>query len=220
MRELTEHLPKPMLQVLGENLLEHKIKALPPSITEVIFVTGYKSEVIREHFGKSWGGKNISYAFQSELRGTGDSLHKAKHLLGERFLVCMGDDLYSPADFENCLKYPWALLAKETTETLNGAKIILDDLGRLKEIVEAVELKAGDFNNAGLYTLGREIFEYPLVALPNGEFGLPQTIAKVAKDFEIKVVESKGWHQISSPEDLERVEKMFGDRKDRKPTAC
>ena len=86
---------------------------------------------------------------------------------------------------------------------------MVDKQKHITDIIEGAELEKGMLNNAGLYVLHTDIFKYPLVRIPSGEYGLPQTLAKAAKDFEINVVESKTWHQITSPEDLERVEKLL-----------
>lgn len=210
MKNLTENLPKPLLTVLGNNLIEHKLSVLPKEVDEAIIVTGYLGDRIEKHFGSEWNGKKIRYAEQKELLGTMLALKEAEKMLSGRFMVMMGDDMYDKRDVASCLRHPWAVLAKKMTEPGRGARISVDEKGHIAEIVEGAELEKGMWNNAGLYVLGPEIFKYPLVQIPSGEFGLPQTLAKAAKDFDIAVVESKGWHQITSPEDLERVEKMFG----------
>ena len=67
MKTLTENMPKPMLTVLGNDLLEHKISILPKEIDEVIIVIGYLGEKIKKHFGTNFKGKKISYVEQKEL---------------------------------------------------------------------------------------------------------------------------------------------------------
>ncbi|MEK7575194.1 MAG: nucleotidyltransferase family protein [Patescibacteria group bacterium] len=209
MKELTENVPKPLLTVLGNNLIELKLAVLPKEIDEVIIVTGYLGDKIRQHFGSDFGGRSIRYIEQKELMGTMLALKEAESVLNGRFLVMMGDDLYSKEDVLSCLKYPWAVLVKKMEERGKGARVLVDKKKHIIDITEGAELDKGTLNNAGMYVLQSEIFKYPLVQIPSGEFGLPQTIARAAKDFEVTVVESKNWHQISTPEDLDRVEKIF-----------
>lgn len=214
MKDLTEKTPKPLLSVLGNNLIEHKLAILPPEISEVIIVVGYLGDKIREHFGDNFNGKKISYVEQKELMGTMLALKKAEDKLSGRFMVMMGDDMYTKEAVVACMKYPWAVLTHRMEEKGRGAMVVVDDKNHITDIIEGAELDKGMLGNAGLYVLNTEIFKYPLVQIPSGEFGLPQTLVKVAKDFDVSVVESKGgWHQISTPEDLEKVEKIFSAKK-------
>lgn len=213
MLSLTESLPKPMLNVLGNNLIEHKLRILPKEINEVIIVTGYLGEKIREHFGENFKGLKIRYVRQKELLGTVMALREAEKMLSGRFMVMMGDDIYSKEDVSNMMEYEWAVLAKKVEKQSLGARIIVDRKKHIQDIVEGVELRKGMLNNAGLYILNTDFFKYPIVQIPSGEFGLPQTLAKVAKDFEVAVVESKSWHQITSPEDLEKVSEILVKKK-------
>ncbi len=212
MKALTESMPKPLLTVLGNNLIEHKLGILPREISEVIIVTGYLGEKIREHFGSEFKGKKIRFVEQKELLGTMFALKEAEPLLSGRFMVMMGDDIYSKADVTECLKHSWAVLVKKMTEKGRGAKVIVNDKKHITDIIEGAELDVGSLNNAGLYVLHTDIFKYPLVQIPSGEFGLPQTLVKLAKDFEVSVVLSKGWFQITNPEDLGRIENVMGNK--------
>lgn len=211
MRALTDNMPKPLLTVFGNNLIEHKIAILPKEVDEVIIVIGYLGEKIKQHFGDEFKGKKITYVEQKELLGTMLALKEAENILKGRFIVMMGDDLYSKEDIDRCLEHPWAILVKKMEENGRGARVNIDSKKHIVDITEGVELDKGMLINAGMYVLQTDIFKYPLVQIPSGEFGLPQTLAKVAKDCNISVVESKNWQQISSPEDLEKVEKIFSE---------
>ena len=46
-----------------------------------------------------------------------------------------------------------------------------------------------------------------LVAIGGGEFGLPQTLVTMAKDYPVKIIKAKHWHPIGHPEDIESAEK-------------
>src|SRR5260370_41458258 len=75
MRELTNSLPKPMLKVQGKPILEHILAGLSGAgIRDVFIVTGYRAEVVEDHFG---GGKplgmRIAYGRQAVQDGTGQA---------------------------------------------------------------------------------------------------------------------------------------------------
>jgi NDP-sugar pyrophosphorylase family protein len=86
MLPLTEHHPKPLQEVLGKNLIEWKLEALPSEVADVILVIGHQGEQIQNFFGDEWKDKTIRYVVQKELNGTAGALLAAKPLLGERFL--------------------------------------------------------------------------------------------------------------------------------------
>jgi len=211
MGALTEHTPKPLLRVHGKTLLEHKLERLPKDITEIIFVVGYLGDAIRKEFGDSYRGIPVRYVEQKELLGTAHSLWQAKELLKHKFLVLMGDDLYSEDDLKRSLSHDWALLVRRTPNLIRGGKVMLDEKGHVKDIVE------GDNHGGiegivytGLCVLQPKIFEYPLVKLPNrDEYGLPQTILQALDEHDIAVVEATGWISVTDGDDLAQAEKLL-----------
>src|SRR3989344_2113346 len=211
MGELTETMPKPLLTVAGKNLLQHKIDILPKEIDEIILVVGYLGDRIKDFFGDSYGGKKIKYAIQKELLGTGDALWQAKDLINRKFLVMMGDDIYSKNDIEKCLAHDWAVLVKRSADRIcSGGKVILDKDGHIKDIIEGKHEGDNLLINAALYSLTSAIFKYPLVKIPGREeFGLQQTLLQAVDDFPIKVVQSELWLQMSNKKDLEEAEKII-----------
>jgi len=202
MGEITNSIPKPLLKIKDKTLIEYKIEALPDRVNEVIIVIGHLQDEIRNAIGNKIGNRKIRYIEQKELNGTGPALFCTQDLIKEKFIVLMGDDIYEKKDLENCCQYDFSVLAYKMPVNGKGAKIETDEKNYLKSIIEGQDLKRGDYQNTGVYTLTREIFKYKLVKIPNGEFGLPQTISGAIKDFPIKVIETKTWHRVTSPNDL------------------
>lgn len=217
MGELTNDIPKPLLKIKGRSIVEYTMYNLPQEIDEVIFVIGYKGEMIKEHFGNEWEGKKIKYVEQRELNGTGAAVFATKDLIKDRFLALNGDDLYHREDLEKMLPYQLAVLVKEVENNDRFGVIKTDQEGYLKQIIEFKDLKEknGDnLVNTGAYMLNREIFNYPLAPIFGGkEFGLPQTLAQMADKHKIKVVSLDVWHSNTQEEDLikgkEVVDKHF-----------
>jgi bifunctional UDP-N-acetylglucosamine pyrophosphorylase/glucosamine-1-phosphate N-acetyltransferase len=209
MNHLTNETPKPMIKVAGKNLIEWKIERLPKEIDEEIIVIGYLGDQIKKYFGPNFAGKKITYVEQGDLSGTGSALFQVKNLIKGKFLVMMGDDIYGENDIKNALSNGWSILVEKVKTPKKGAKIILNEDETIKDIIERSDLNMGEINNAGMYVLGKEIFNYPLIPIGNGEFGLPQTLVKALKDFSIKIVEETGWIQVTSPDDVEKAEKII-----------
>src|SRR5687768_16754502 len=84
MKELTNELPKPMLRVHGQPILEHILNGLKSAgIREFFIVTGWRAEVIEDYFGD--GAKwdlQIRYGRQLVQDGTGKAPELAKEFVG------------------------------------------------------------------------------------------------------------------------------------------
>jgi NDP-sugar pyrophosphorylase family protein len=92
---LAQGLPKPMVPINGRPYLERVIDSFARrGLREVVLLTGYRAEVIEEHFGD--GGKfgvNITYSRETTPLGTGGAIRDARALLGETFVMTYGDVL-------------------------------------------------------------------------------------------------------------------------------
>ncbi|OHB18878.1 MAG: hypothetical protein A2854_03435 [Parcubacteria group bacterium RIFCSPHIGHO2_01_FULL_56_18] len=212
MGKLTEKLPKPMLEVNGKTLLEHKFDALPESVHEIILVVGYLKEAISAKFGDSYQGKKLIYIEQENIiGGTMDALLQAKDHLTEKFLILMGDDIYSKEDINAVVAHDWALLVQRVPDTVIGGRVIISAEHTVVDIIENDPGEGAVSTN--MYALDPRIFTFPPVPKKAGsdELGLPQTVvaASKASGIPLHVVEATRWIQITNPDDIEKAEKLL-----------
>jgi NDP-sugar pyrophosphorylase family protein len=210
MGNLTKSTTKPMLLIKGKPILEYKINALPKSIKEVVFVVGYHSMHIVNYFKRQYGGRKITYVFQNVINGTGGALHFARSVLHDKFIVMMGDDLYRKKDIISMLDHNLAILGYEVEDVSRFGVIKTDNRGHMLDVIEKPKFSKYKLANAGVYLLDKNFFDYDLVPIGGGEFGLPQTLVQMAKNHPIKVVKATAWHPIGNPDDLEKAEKVLG----------
>lgn len=210
MKKLSKNTNKTMLKVKGKPILEYKIDALPRKINEIIFVVGYHCEDIMKHFGRFFRGRKITYVFQHNLNGTGGAVHLAKSIIKDKFMVLMGDDLYHKKDLEDIAKHDLAVLGYEVPNHNEVAVIKADKKGNMIDIIEPPHNCRSKLGNTAVYVLNKDFFNYELMPKRPGdkEFGLPQTMATMAKDHKIKVVKARAWYQISNPDDLVKAEEI------------
>jgi len=214
LRPLTYHVPKPMLRIAGKNLIEHHIDRLPKEVDEVILVVGYLKEQIINHFGSQFAGRKITYVEQKKMLGTGHALSLCRSILRGRFIAVNGDDIYGKEDMKRCLQYDNCMLVKEIAGKFSGGRIELTKDGFLKDIVEGVHNKSKSLVNIGFYVLSPEFFNYELVKTQDKEeYGLPQTLVKMAKDHPVKIEKADFWLQISDSDGLKRAEKILKSSK-------
>jgi NDP-sugar pyrophosphorylase family protein len=209
MKNLTDEIPKPMLKLKGKPILEHKIRMLPKEIDEIIFVIGYCGDYIIRYFKHYYCGCRIIYVYQHNINGTGGALHLAQSILKDRFLVIMGDDLYCKKDLDRLLKHQLAILGREVEDVSQFGIIKTNKAGDMIDVIEKPKKSKDKLANVGVYMLNKKFFDYELVSIGNGEFGLPQTLAKMAKKYKIKVERATDWHPIGRPEDIGSAEKAL-----------
>lgn len=212
MRPLTHHVPKPLVRFSGKNLIEHNLDILPKEITELIFVVGYLKEQIINHFGDEFQGRKVTYVVQKKPLGTAHALSLVqKHIKG-RFLVMMGDDLYSKVDIQACLSAPEsAILVQKIRSKFNGGNVQLDVHNHLIDISEGVHNSG--YINAALYVITPDYFTYDMVPIKEGkEFGLPQTLVLLARDHPVKVIKAQWWKQITDMIDIKHAPVLLKTR--------
>lgn len=208
MEELTESVPKPMLKVAGQPLLEYKLASLPDSINEVIIIVGYLGNVIREHFGSRYKEKRIVYVEQKDLNGTAGALWLARDVLKDRFLVMMGDDIYAREDTEAIIApgNVWRMLVQQLPQMHRAGNVELDADANIAAIVEGDRGTLPGLASTNMFLLDTRLFSCPMVVKLEGslEFGLPQTALAASKSLGIRFepIFADKWIQITSPKDL------------------
>ncbi|MDQ5962243.1 MAG: UDP-N-acetylglucosamine diphosphorylase / glucose-phosphate thymidylyltransferase [Patescibacteria group bacterium] len=212
MGALTENCPKPLLPLSnGQTLLEIKLHALPKSITKVILIVGYLGDMIREHIGNMYEGKEITYVVQDieKAYGTGAALTLAQEYIDKEtsFLVLMGDDIYAKEDLEELCTYENAILLSHEGEKKFGAfwqvRIENGNLAEFYEKVPREELCTGIIN-AGAYVISpKKYFSVQPLVGADGEIQIPPTISLLIQNgVTWKAVRATYWKQVTAPEDL------------------
>jgi NDP-sugar pyrophosphorylase family protein len=211
MGSLTVDIPKPLLTVGGKSVLEHKLDALPNIISEVIIITGYHGHLIQEKIGDRYNDLPIRYVEQTELKGTGHALWQAKDLITGKFMVMMGDDIYSKESMEQIIDHSWAMTTVSLPRHKATSHVVTNDQGELKELLfDKTRLPEECLLDICLYVLQKEIFDVDLVKLnEKDEYGLPHTIAKAAATIPVKIVGADRWIKINTPEDLVDAESLL-----------
>ena len=218
MRELTNDLPKPMIEVRGKPLLQHIVVGLRDAgVRRFVIIVGYHAEMVRNFFGD--GQRHdvaIEYATQIVQNGTGRVVNLARNFAGESpFLLSYGDILVSPANYKRVAELPNDLEAIMTVT--RGEDISKGGAVFVNEQMELVDLrekpKPGEptspWYNAGLYAFRPSIFEFisKLEPSPRGEYELTDAVRDLAHfGKKVKALELTGeWADVRDPEILARL---------------
>lgn len=212
LRPLTDTIPKPMIEIGGKPIIQRTIEALPDLIAEILIVVGYKGDTIRSHFVGA--ERRIQFIEQSELRGTYDALKRTEVFLSnEPFIALNGDDLYDSEDLERLAGTEPAALLAHRVPAPNPYSHLESENGFLRRIIPNKEIAGLTAHEVyvGACKLDARFFTLTPAELPNGEYGLPQTLAKHLDKNPVRLIESKFWMPVGTPEELEAGRRAFGD---------
>lgn len=210
MRPLTNNTPKPLLRIAGKTILDYIFSALPEEIDEVIIVVRYLGDQIKNYCGSQFYGRRVIYVEGSNLGTAYSFLAAAPHLTNERFLLIYGDEMPKTSDIKACLLHKLSIVCWHVDDPSNHGIARLRDDGTIAEIIEKPKHPSGNMIADGVMVLNSNIFKYQPEKNANGEFYLSSLLNQFVKQERVMaVVSTKPISGISTPADLERVEKIL-----------
>src|SRR5215469_979424 len=214
MRELTNDIPKPMVQVHGKPVVEYIIEGLRDAgIEKVLLIVGYRKETVIDFFGSgSDFGVQIDYIEQVTQDGTGRVVELARDFCGNNsFILSYGDvlvDLSCYMPLTRPMDEEIRVTVRRMEDVTQGGAVYLNDAFEVVDLREKQLPGEVDtpWYNAGIYTFKSSIFTYVarLEKSPRGEYELTDAIRAAARDGrKVKAIEIKGkWADVRDPEVL------------------
>ena len=214
LRPLTDTLPKPLAPLDGKPILWYQVEWLKRAgVTNVIFLVGYRWEMVREYFGDgSKFGIKPTYSVETRPLGRGGAIRMGMAHVpeGEDTVIVLNGDIVTGQDPNEVMDYH---LDKKETSPDHLATILvvpmvspygLVDLNQESDVVgfrEKVELP--HWINAGVYVFDRAIG--PLMP----ELGDHEvtTFPDLAMQGRISAFKSnRFWRSVDSFKDLREAE--------------
>ena len=146
LRPISNQIPKCLLEVKGETLLERHIRKLKEiNVSEIIINLHHKPDSIKEFLNlKKNFGIDIIFSEEETLMGTGGALVKAKEEIGTETFILISGDLYT--------EYPLESLKNK----VNGAHLVSVKNDGSKgdfSIEKGIVIEGDDFNYGGIATI-------------------------------------------------------------------
>jgi dTDP-glucose pyrophosphorylase len=222
MRDLTQDLPKPMLEVRGKPVLQHIVEGLRDNgVADLLIVVGWRADAVKNFFGDgSKFGVQIKYETQAVQDGTGRVVALARKFVGDDpFLLSYGDILIGAQNYSricDALKDAHGVISVKRTEDVSqGGAVFLNDNFELTDLRE--KPKRGEptspWYNAGVYAFRPSIFDYiaKLAPSPRGEYELTDAIRNLAvAGKKVQAIEIAGdWTDVRDPEILAELNRKL-----------
>lgn len=209
---LTLTRPKPILKVANKTLIEYNLDSLEGKVAEVILVVGYKKDMIIDFVEtiKDRYSFSILFVEQKQQKGTSDALLTVKDNIKDKFILLMGDNIYSNDDVVKCLNFDNSILVKEV-ENPELYGVVVENNGILVNIIEKPQLAVSNLINCAMYTFTPEIFSMidKVNISKRGEYEITDAIEYLAMEQDVHCVKSKLWFDIKYPWDLFDADSYF-----------
>jgi D-glycero-alpha-D-manno-heptose 1-phosphate guanylyltransferase len=160
-----------MAPVAGKPFLSYLLQFLEANgINRVVLAVGYRSEMIRDFFGTSYSGIQLTYSVEDAPLGTGGGLLRALAYIEDRFAFVLNGDTFLRVDYRAMAssvdRHPDAnlvvALRRVPDASRYGTAVVAGD--RLLGFKASGEMGPA-LINAGCYLLRQDIFGlYPMPA--------------------------------------------------------
>lgn len=205
LRPITEHIPKPLLPILGEVLLDYVYALLKSSGIEHIGINlHYKADEIEKYIKKI--GLSLTIFHEKEILNTGGALYNAREFLKDCIFIVHNADIYWDGNIKEAIN--WHINSGNSITLLihnypPENKLIIDEESNLiavnssaLSIQPSASAKAFAFTGVAIYS--PDVLEI----LPEGPSSVIDLWLK-AKDnsLKVKVFQAKYsfWYDIGTP---------------------
>ena len=155
--EISNGLPKPLLEIAGKPILEHQIQFLRRNgIQNIRLGLHYKADQIIAFCEKRWPGE-IRFFVEPKPLGTGGAVKFASSDLEHPFLVINGDIICDIDVARLISKSPNIVACAHQDKTQDYGLLRLEE-GKIVEFLEKPKEPTAGFINAGWYLLEPNIF--------------------------------------------------------------
>jgi NDP-sugar pyrophosphorylase family protein/aminoglycoside/choline kinase family phosphotransferase len=207
LRPISEHIPKPLMPIAGEILLEYIYKNLRSLTKHIGINLHYKAKEIEEHIKNHHLSLHIFY--EKEILLTGGALWNARQFLKDSHFIVHNGDIYWDGNIKEAVE--WHIESKNsitliTHEHKPQNKLIIDKEGNLLRIDSSNNLSPTEKRVAfcGVAIYSPQILEL----LPEGPSSIIDVWIKAIKEgLKIKTFKANYnfWFDIGTPNEYARA---------------
>lgn len=213
LRPITDRMPKPMVPVNGAPFLEHLLVQLRENgIRDVILMTGYLGEQIREYFGEGRSLQlRLRYSHGPVEWDTGRRLYEIKPWLQDQFMLLYADN-FVPFNLRKLTAFheQQGRLLTFTVQAKSSGNIRLGEDGAVEVYDKTRKAENLGFVELGYMIASSKIFDY----YDGIEVSFSDIIAKLVAARQVAaMVLGDAYHSVSDPDRLKLTEKYLKPQK-------
>jgi 1L-myo-inositol 1-phosphate cytidylyltransferase len=223
LRRVSGGRPKPLVHFRGKPILEHILRrAQQAGIEEFVIVVGYRSDMIRRWFGRSWFPSiSVTWVENPDYhKANGISALKARHEIDGNFLLLMADHLFEPETARKLMAQRLApgevILA---VDPKIGSIFDLDDATKVRREGDRIvdigkEIAHYDALDTGMFLCSPALFEKLGDAMTDGNCSVSDGMRALAREGKFRAMElgDAEWQDLDTPEALSHAEMVFHPR--------
>jgi D-glycero-alpha-D-manno-heptose 1-phosphate guanylyltransferase len=210
LKAVIQDIPKPMAPIGNRPFLSFLLDDLQvQGVKRVILSTGYKHEVVEEHYKSSYKGMEVVYSVEDTPLGTGGAIKKALgQVKGSQVLILNGDTMFrvnlqEMRNFHLKHKADFTLALKKMEDSQRYG-VVETKNQQVVRFREKTESKSGAING-GIYMLKKQV----LLGLDLPEkFSFEKDFMETYyQDLKVMAFESEGYFiDIGIPEDYSKAQ--------------
>lgn len=170
LRPLSFHLPKPLLPVCNDSILEYQIRVMKRvGITDIFIVVGHLSNMIINRLGTGERlGVKIQYIHQEKPLGIAHAVAQLESYIDKPFLMFLGDIFMITQNLESMITQfertnAGAILAVKRERNPEFIKrnftVQLSRDGTVEKVIEKPRFITNDLKGCGIYLFDQPIFD-------------------------------------------------------------
>ena len=211
--EAAKTVPKVLLEIAGETVLEWQIQLLKDAgVTEAVLASGHLHDVLYERVGDNYAGIRIRYAKEEKRLGTGGAILNAmKQIDTSPFFVLNGDILIADFSLREMLArfnedMAGVLLSVHVPDIRPYGEIVSDGDGKIQAFREKQSTYRAGYINGGVYLFNETIAD----AFPKGQetFSMERDVFPSVSNLYTLQTDAS-WIDIGVPERLDYARKHF-----------
>ncbi len=224
---LTDDRPKPLIEIGGMPCLAHAIRALAPTVQEILVVVGYQARRVEEWLRTTRHPLPVrSVINPSYERGSLSSLAAARCLLADKGFIVTNADHIFPEDFflvhfQPCENNEICIAAQRDRKIMDDEmKIRLDSANRLCAISKQLAVYDGAYigatrvpaSAAAAYWRGFDIAAAEAGSKVANVEDVLSVLAGSPDSPRVVWCNTVRWYEVDTPEDLARARQAFEER--------
>jgi glucose-1-phosphate thymidylyltransferase len=210
LRPHTHSTPKVLIPVAGKPIIGHilnQIQGLP--IDEVVMVTGYMGEKIREYVEGNFKLK-VTFVTQEKAKGLADAIYLTKQTVGnDDAIIILGDTIFKTS-FKDIISKPNSQIGVKPVQDPRRFGVVELEGKRITRLVEKPDNPKTNLAIVGIYLIKRMTRLYAAIdqlyqkkIKTKGEYQLTDALQLMLEQGEMmEAFTVDGWYDCGKPETL------------------